>query len=221
MSYLKYYLVVLFVVSATIGCSSTYYVVGVDSYTAENPSALETKNLVYVYQNPEADNVMLEREVAKKIEHMLINEGYNITRNLEEADILVNFSYGIGEPRMVTTTGFIYKPGQRTTVTNADGEVVATARSSGTSQAVSRDQTVFDRYLMLMAFDLNDLPNESVDSALWQSIIESSGSSSDLRKVLNYLIVASFEEFGINTGERKIYRISENDRRVRQLIEGN
>lgn len=223
MNSFKYCLSIVLLSFLFMGCSttSTYYNVGVDSYALDEPSLLKSKPIIYVDQNPEAENIMLEREVSLKIKRMLMNEGFNLTDRLEEAEVVINFSYGIGEPRIITSTGVIYQPGQRTTVKNADGQVVARAQSSGTTQTVTRDQTVFDRYLILMAFDLDDISDDSIDGIIWQSITESSGRSSDLRKVLNYLIVATFEEFGINTGERKMYRLQENDPRVSQLIDGS
>jgi hypothetical protein len=43
--------------------------------------------------------------------------------------------------------------------------------------------------------------NQKVSRPVWVGEARSVGSSSDLRLVLNYLLVADFKEFGKNTGQ--------------------
>jgi len=52
---------------------------------------------------------------------------------------------------------------------------------------------------------------------IWVGETISSGSSSDLRKVIDYLIVATFEHLGIDTGGQKTHRILRTDDRVDKL----
>jgi len=67
--------------------------------------------------------------------------------------------------------------------------------------------------------DGNDYRTSPKAEPLWISEIASTGSGSDLRGTINYMLVAAFEHFGHDTGKRVIERLSENDERLKFLIE--
>jgi hypothetical protein len=54
---------------------------------------------------------------------------------------------------------------------------------------------------------------------LWIGEITSAGPSPDLRELINYMLTAAFEHFGEDTGKRVNEFFSEDDERVKLLIE--
>lgn len=204
------------------GCSSTYYHVYVDSY-AQPDEVRQSTSVVYVEAYPEADNPLLEAQVASKVRYLLGKRGYTITDDIQKADLVVNFVYGIGEPRAEATSSLIYVPGQTVTATTTDNEGyrgTTTARSSGSLRAVPSSRVVNDRYLVVQAIDIDRFAAnpEGNDSIVWHATTLSSGSSGDLRKVLNYMLVPTFDFFGRNSNEQVFVKLGDKDRDVRDLM---
>jgi hypothetical protein len=88
---------------------------------------------------------------------------------------------------------------------------------------VPEQYTVFTRYLSVALVKL-DPPTENPDAALtgptvWQCDAVSPGDSGDLRWVVNYLLVAVFDEFGADTGRQVRVTLGAQDERVRRLAE--
>jgi hypothetical protein len=54
---------------------------------------------------------------------------------------------------------------------------------------------------------------------LWICEVGSAGASSDLREIINYLLIAAFEHFGQDTGRQIVETIRRNDERVRSVAE--
>jgi hypothetical protein len=52
---------------------------------------------------------------------------------------------------------------------------------------------------------------------VWVGEVRSTGTTSDLRKVLSPLLIAAFEQFGKNTGKALPSWIKQDDPRVREL----
>lgn len=81
--------------------------------------------------------------------------------------------------------------------------------------------TYFTRYLVVNLYErgrwLSSKEKDLSDAIAWRATTISQGSSSDLRSVIDYLLVATFEEFGKDTGKRKRRTFREGDRRVREL----
>lgn len=86
-------LISLFIVlTMSSSACTTYYSISVDSYKSEDSKITDQENQVFVYRNSGAQNLMLEEEVGTKIEYMLEQEGFNVTRNFKEADIYIGYS---------------------------------------------------------------------------------------------------------------------------------
>ena len=84
--------------------------------------------------------------------------------------------------------------------------------------------TYFTRFLGVSLYEkgrwLVSEEDDLADAIVWRATTTSAGSSSDLRSVIDYLLVETFDYFGEDTGERKRKTLSEDDKRVRQLREG-
>lgn len=141
-------------------------------------------------------------EFARYVENALSQKGYTRIENKEEADLLVRLAYGIGSPKTMTNTyttssGYSYPVGWMWFTVPPTTETVT--------------ETTYLRTLVLEAYDLKD-PNRR--SQIWKTTVQSEGSMSDLRIVLAYMIAASSEHFGTNTGKQLELTIPGDDSRV-------
>ncbi len=92
----------------------------------------------------------------------------------------------------------------------------STIRTPGYTTYVPYSYTVYTRWLKLSLFDSSFIEHK-VDP-LWIGTITSSGRSSDLREVLNYMLVCAFDHFGENTKKQIITELPADDKRVKALI---
>jgi len=77
--------------------------------------------------------------------------------------------------------------------------------------------TKYFRYVTLTAYDLNVYKENEKEKIAWNTILTSSGSSDDLRKVIPYMVTVGASYFGKSSGEKKSLEIYGNDERVNQL----
>jgi len=77
--------------------------------------------------------------------------------------------------------------------------------------------TLFDRWLLIKVVGGAAYRTQKTSPPVWVGEAHSVGTSSDLRLVLNYLLVANFREFGKNTGKAVTVEINENNPEVYSL----
>ncbi len=144
--------------------------------------------------------------VARYIENALAKKGYVRVNNIKNADMLIRLGYGIGNPQttsdtVVTSHGYSYPVGWMWFSAPAQTKTVTT--------------TTYMRNLILEAYDLKDKGRKS---QLWKTTVKSEGTSSDLHRLLAYMIAASSEHFGTNTGAQRDLIIHGWDARVRDIL---
>jgi hypothetical protein len=71
--------------------------------------------------------------------------------------------------------------------------------------------TLYDRWLLLTVVEGPAYRTQKISRPVWVGEARSAGISSDLRLVLNYLLVADFKEFGKNTGQAVTVEIEANN----------
>jgi hypothetical protein len=190
------------------GCSSvTTYTIKVNGYTDPGaPSLVKPGGSFFVMENQEAKNPLLEKEIKTKINHLLVTRGYALT-TFEKADYHLFFAYGMGEPRSVGAAAPDYYGsigwgwgggygwggwggwgGPSVSVGIPWGSFADTA-------------TLYDRWLLIKVVEGPAHRAQKTAPPVWVGEARSVGASSDLRVVLNYLLVADFREFGKNTGK--------------------
>ncbi len=141
-------------------------------------------------------------EFARYIENALTPKGYTRVADKEAADLHIRLAYGIGAPKTTSSThttsnGYSYPVGWMWFTVPPTTETVK--------------ETTYIRTLLLEAYDLKD-PNRQ--SQLWKTTVKSEGSMADLRIVLAYMIAATSEHFGTNTGKQLDIAIQGHDSRV-------
>jgi hypothetical protein len=201
------------------GCSTvSSYTVRVNGYTDPGtPAPIKPGGFFYVIENKEAQNPLLEAEVKGKITKLLETRGYSVT-TFEKADYFLFFAYGMGEPRSVSTitpdyySGFGWGWGGgygRGGWGGWGGPSIAIGVPYG-GYAVD-STTLNDRWLLIKVVEGSAYRTQKISRPVWVGEARSVGASSDLRLVLNYLLVADFKEFGKNTGQAVTVEIDANN----------
>jgi hypothetical protein len=83
------------------------------------------------------------------------------------------------------------------------------------------DYVYYTRYLGLTLYDRQLWREASEDTlgeaAVWTCNATSRGSSSDLRLIVNYLLVAAFDQFGVDSGRELRIKFEPDDPRVASM----
>lgn len=176
-------------------------VMAVDSIVARNVfSNGKTYVITSAMQNI-SDNDLEFQEIARYVDNALSSKGYIRTDNKEKANLLICLGYEIGAPEKSYQTHST--PGM---IMPINGIWFA---SPGKTQTI--EIKTYVTTLVLEAYDLKD-PNRK--SQLWKTTTKLSGGNTDLRAILPFMVAASSDYFGINTGKQINVRIQENDPRV-------
>jgi hypothetical protein len=204
------------------GCSTVSpYTIRVNGYTDPGaPAPIKPGGFFGVIENKEAKNPLLEAEVKGKITKLLETRGYPVT-TLDKADYYLFFAYGTGEPRSAGVVvadsfgGFGWGLGYgRGGWGGWGGPSVYVGMPWGGSAG---SVTLYDRWLQLTVVEGPAYRTQKISRPVWVGEARSVGASSDLRMVLNYLLVADFKEFGKNTGKAVTVEIDANNQEAVSL----
>jgi hypothetical protein len=214
------YLVLLVVGLTLSSCVGNFYKVKVNGYTSPATNqGIKPGGAFFVVANKEAKNPLLEMEVKDKIQKLLQGHGYPLT-SFETADYYLFFSYGLGEPRNVSVVvpdyygsigwGGGWGPGY-----GWGGPAFYFTVPPWGGYA---ETTIYDRWLLINVVDGPAYRAHQGSQPVWVGEARSLGTSADLRTVLNYLLVADFQEFGKNTGKAITIKLEEENPAVYSLI---
>ena len=199
------------------GCSSvsTFYI-QVNGYTDPSaPALVKPGGSFCVIENQEAKNPLLEKEIKEKLNKLLLTRGYPVT-TFEKADYYLFFGYGMGEPRSVSVATPDYFGSIGWGVGYGwGGPAFSIGVPYGGYPADSA--SLYDRWLLIKVVEGPAYRTQKISRPVWVGEARSVGTSSDLRLVLNYLLVADFKEFGKNTGKAVTVAIGEGSPEVYSL----
>lgn len=197
--------------------ANNYYKVKVNGYTDPSaPGLIKPGGSFYVMTNREAKNPLLEAEIKEKINKLLAIQGYPAT-TLERADYVLFFGYGLGEPRGVTTVTPDYYGGFGWGMGYGWGGPAFALGFPVWGGYSAESATLYDRWLLINVVDGPAYRTGKQSQPVWAGEARSVGASSDLRTVLNYLLVADFQQFGKNTGQALTVELGEKDPAVFSL----
>lgn len=197
------------------GCAPLTYQVQVNGYTQPGAAApLAPAAAIFVIDNHEAKNPLLEKEIAGKIGKLLEKQGYSLAP-FEKADYYLLFYYGQGPGRSVSVPMPVYDPlyypyygrfwQPYWFVPIPDYYYVPYV------------QTVYDRWLLINVVEGKRYREKGEFHPLWVGEARSTGTSADLRTTINYLLVAVLGEFGKDTGKARLVEVEQEDLRVKEL----
>jgi hypothetical protein len=183
------------------GCSSfSTFTVKVNGYTDPSaPALVKPGGSFCVIENQEAKNPLLEKEIKEKLNKLLLTRGYPVT-TFEKADYYLFFGYGMGEPRSVSVATPDYFGSIGWGVGYGWGGPAFSIGVPYGGYPADR-ASLYDRWLLIKVVEGPAYRTQKISHPVWVGEARSVGTSSDLRLVLNYLLVADFKEFGKNTGK--------------------
>lgn len=226
--------------NTTTADNRVHFVVEVDAYGDD--SYLNSKKYLLLPADSTIDMNNLEYiEYSSYVVKILNNKGYIEVFNISDADIIIYFNYRISEPIVYQETESIPIRGQTgvssvTSISNSNSTTnngyqykyiktgsTSTSNINTTTQTYAVPQygtvgyrekttthTEYLRFVHLIAYNINNNNNR----AIWSTVITSSGSSNDLRKVIPYMLIGGSKYLGKSSEEKKERRIYENDERV-------
>lgn len=230
----------IFLISLS-SCTSSYYatsnrtkfVVEVDAYGSDS-YLTEKKYILASGDTTINENNLQYIEFSNYLRKTLNQKGYSETQNSDEADLVIFFKYGISDPETFQRTLSVPTWGQTgVSSTNTTGNVYVNPYGNNINynqkttstptygvtgyRSVNQTVTQYLRFLTITVYDFNAYKENGNEKIVWNTIITSSGSSGDLRRVFPYLVVAGQYYYGQSSGERKEITIFEGDDRINQL----
>lgn len=159
-------------------------------------------------------------EFKSYIEKILANRGYTKASSLQDSNVVMILSYGVGNPEIrqfsyevpIWNDMAYYYPMSRYYRGFYPGYGVG-----GYAQRID-SYTTFRRYLVLEACEKEAYQLQQQCKQLWKTSVQSSGSSNDLRMVFPYMAAAMQPYIGSNTGHMITVDIDETDPLARSLL---
>jgi hypothetical protein len=203
--------------AAMFGCASVrVYHVQVNGYTESAGPTLTPGASLFVLEDQKAQNPLLEKEVKAKIETLLTKQGYLLVP-YDRADYYVLFTYGLGNPQTVSVTAPAWGVGLGFGSGYCGPGVGYGFYWPGWGSFYTETQALYDRWLRVNVVEGKYYRETGKSRPVWVGEAHSTGSSSDIREVMNPLLIAVFEQFGVNTGKAWPTTIKQNDPRVMDL----
>lgn len=206
-----------FLTAATWGCAvGRIYHIQVNGYTEAAAPVLAPGASLFVIEDAKAQNPLLEKEVKAKIDRLLEKHHFFLAA-YDQAQYFVLFAYGMGTPSAVAVAA----PNWGWGVGFGTGWW-----GPGVGYGVSwpvygpyypETMPLYDRWLRLTVVEAQPYRDTGAARPVWVGEARSTGSSSDLREVLNFLLVAAFEQFGKNTGKAVRTHMKQKDPRRQGL----
>lgn len=215
---------------ATVGCSTIP--IELNAYLSkelEFPRP-EAGSKIGVLANTSPSEPLLERELREKVQRLLEQRGYKTTEP-SEADFILLVEAAIDAGTITTqyratTTGSDYT---RSYIYDRRGRMIVVNRQSPSrTYYVPQQCTVFTKGLGLTLAKRSLLPPADSQPAedrvrsdratVWRCVASATGPESDLRWIVNHLLVGAFECFGEDTQRQRRIGVAEKDKRVQQLM---
>lgn len=204
-------LILLPIVCLGLGCAASYNV-GVNGYSSTGRNLdIPVSSSIAVVAGHDVPNPIFQKEVGTKIRRILTDVGYS--GEVDRPDYYLLFDYGIDSGRSVTEAIPIHRPSYY----REDG-FSPFHRHSYTTY-VPHTSVVYTRWLVLKLVEGGAYAESRQAEPLWIGEVASAGVGSDLREVIDYLLVAAFEHFGYDTGRQVNKVVFRGDERVRALAE--
>jgi len=201
----KLFLILVTISICTAGCTATY-TVRVNGFS-ELDEPIKDKTSIYVTVDPNSQNPIFDSQIKAKIEELLKWHGYVPAPNAELSDYRLAFQAGLDSRRV---SG--YAPVSRPFMGYHDrywGEY-----HFGYTSYMPYIDTNYDQWLVMKVFARDSSSATDAEQVLWIGEAMIGTSVADLRHVVNYLLVAGFEYFGVDTKRQMTLKITHDDPRI-------
>jgi hypothetical protein len=199
------------VIACTIFIPSPYYRVSTSGYSEYGDSAeLSSGSSICVIEKSESPNPFLEREIKFKIVTILKNKGYQIA-SFDNADFYLLYAYGIGSGQTVTDVHSQTYTSHKLNIYTGRIETMPRTRT------FTSKRTKYDRWLFIKVIDAKEFRETRATHAIWVGETNSRGSKRDIREVIDYLLIPTFEHFGEDTGKAVRHTMFRGNSRVKEL----
>jgi hypothetical protein len=165
---------------------------------------ISDKASIFVTVDPNSQNPIFDKEIKAKIEMLLKSHGYVPAPDVELADYRLAFQAGLDSRRV---TG--YTPLYRPFIGFHDrywGDY-----NYGYTRYVPYFETFYDQWLVMKVFTTGRDAASEAGQVVWIGEAMTDTSVADLRRVVNYLLVAGFEYFGVDTRKQMTLTIPPDD----------
>lgn len=214
---MRYLLAVIYLLSLS-GCATIFvphYNVTVDAVAAKD--ALDKKSYVLMPANIGTSwNDTEFREVANYVWRSLNTRGYVFTKNVNEADLRIEVSYGISAPKAEQYIDYV--PIMSTIPSGNSVAVVITGYREET-----RTRYLYYKYLSIAGFDysLQKTPQSIVEigansgkgnkAPLWKTTVSNNDGTDDLTNLIPVFVTAAIPYIATNIDQQKQLSISDED----------
>lgn len=201
--------------------SCTAYKINVNGYlNSDCPLDLQSDSSFYVVPNPSASNPLLEKEVASKIGKILQDKGFRLAAQ-EKAAFHILFNYGIDKGPLEVGTITHREPASTKNVYTYNYSTGkydwVQVQVPGSEKKESYSVQNYTRSLSIGIIDAARSIKTGKPEFAWMGETVSEGKSSDLRDVINYLLVATFDYLGQDTGKAVRVRLMRGNPRVKRI----
>ncbi|MCC4852520.1 MULTISPECIES: hypothetical protein [Vibrio] len=214
------------------GCAVTpSFYAHVDAISA--PESLNKKSYILLPGNEGvSQDDLLYMEYSNYLVRALSESGFEKASDFPSADIAIFMAYGIGDPRNEQYTYSIPTWGQtgvssantfgtvntygNTSTYSATTTLTPTYGVTGSTTHIG-NTTTYDRFLNIVAYDVDVYKKTEKMKQVWTTTVISSGSSGDLRRVMPVLVSAANPYLGKNTGQQVPVTLNENDKVVKNI----
>ncbi len=226
---------VVLVASCAVLPQQTRFFTTVDSLAAPAAAAMHRYILLPADDGISAGDLQFQ-EFAGYVDRALERRGFEKAEEFADADIAIFLSYAIGGPQThrytyrMPTWGQTGVSGATTTATvstygntssySANTTYTPTYGVTGYT-AVDASRTTSTRSLVVLAYDASAFKKNQSMSEVWKTTVVSTGSSSDLRRVFPYMVVAMLPYMATNTGQKVEVTVAENSPVVVALRAGS
>ena len=194
----------------SLGCGVSYNV-GVNAYSSSGRSLqIHQESSINVVADSNTPNPILAKEIGMKIRKLLNKKGYSTVT--DEANYYLLFDYGLSSGRTITDTIPIYHRAYY-------GYPFSSVYRHSYTTYLPYSTVVYTRWLILRLVDGKAYRTSRKAEPLWISEVTSAGPGTDLRELINYMLIAAFEHFGEDTGKRVNQLFLEDDEKVKFLKE--
>ena len=204
----KLYLILLAVPIYAAGCTSTF-TVNVNGFS-EFSKPISDEASIYVTVDPNSRNPIFDKEIKSKIEILLKSRGYVPVPDVEQADYRLAFHAGLDSHRVTGYTPFYrsYAGFYNRYWGNYN---------FGYTRYVPYVETFYDQWLVMKVFATGRDDASEAGKVVWIGEAMLDTSVADLRRVVDYLLVAGFEYFGVDTKRQITLKVGPDDPRIIEI----